>query len=49
MGLIQLTGRDADRYRAWLAYFARSGVVTFRERTEAFFAARRGDWPGATQ
>lgn len=43
--LIQLKGRDADRYRAWLAYYKKRGDVTYVERTAAFFAAKRGDWP----
>lgn len=43
--LVQLKGRDADRYRAWLAHYERRGAVTFVERTDSFFRARRGEWP----
>ncbi len=42
MALIQMTDGEGRIFRAWLAYFGKSTPQT---RTEAFFAARRGEWP----
>jgi len=42
MALIQLHGVAAQIYQAWLRYFDES---TPENRTHAFFAARRGEWP----
>ena len=44
--LVKLSDAEGVIYRSWLAYFTQlQGTTTFVERTEAFFAARRGEFP----
>jgi hypothetical protein len=43
--IIQLYGAEAKLFQRWLAY---NGGDTPQKRTEAFFAARRGESPPLT-